>query len=894
MFSFNYERIIPMPGSKTLSFSCCAAKLRAHSIWRKFVMKNLILIFILFAICLIFSAADSATDVLSPLPAGSIHLSGHIASRIDLVIANQIASQNYPMLVEPFRTRPESTPADWKCEFWGKCFRSLHEAYRYNQSPSIKAKMDSTVADLLSTQTTDGYIGTYATPYQLNGWDVWGRKYVLLGLLRYYDLTRSDSILQAMVKEVDYLLTQVGTSPKRDITYTGCQAGLASCSILEPIVQLYNVTGYQRYLDFANYIASIGCTSGNNLISGAIRGDKPAQLANGKAYEMTSVFEGLVELYRVTDNPDYIQACLNFWQGVVDHELVITGTAGSGEMWENTYYGQATKEGLACGCLCTGVTWGIKYAYQLLRLTGDPKYADQIEKTFYNDLLGAYLPDGSWNSYFSKLNGNRARSYIQHLNLSCCLANGPMGMAQIPEVAVMSKSSGPVLNLYCAGTATVPVSGNNVLITQVTEYPKSDTIIINVKPTTTANFTVSLRIPEWSDVSHTSLTINGGANIAVIPGTYQEINRTWSSSGDQIVLVLDMRGRRIIDYSTAYSAILRGPLVLARDTRFTNNMQDSIITDSAGYVSLTEATPPTGIWMEFQAPSPNGAIVLVDYSSAGNDFMSGYSTWVHYYGDSYVDSTTDVTLANPGFESPVINGIQGNPSGAGWTFTSAGIQQNGSAFGAKNAPQGSQTAYLQGTCTVSQTVAFEQGSYIIFFQASRRAVRDNIEIQSFDVSFDNNKIGTFAPLSGFFVKCSTSIFMASTGEHLISFTGKSSTDLTDFIDAIRIKKAEGTAVSMNFPTIPGMEIKAAPNPFNSAVTIYYALPPNTKATYRIFNMQGQLVYTAVLQAGIRGRQGMLAWHGQNLQGEAVPSGVYTGRLATSSGKILTNIMEYIK
>ncbi len=598
-------------------------------------MINKMFILIFTVVFMTLSGADSANDVLFPLSAGSLHLNGHLADRIDLVIKNRITVQDYPSLVVPFRTRPEATGSDWKCEFWGKCFRSLHEAYCYNQSPSLKAKMDSTVKDLLSTQTSDGCISTYSTSNQLYGWDVWGRKYILLGLLRYYYLTQSDTVLQAIIKEADYLLSQAGPSPKREITSTGEQAGLASCSILEPMVQLYNVTGYQRYLDFANYIAGTGGTSGNNLITGAIRGDQPSQLGNGKAYEMTSVFEGLVELYRVTGNPDYRQACLDYWQSVVDHEIVITGTGGrnaeGNEFWGDTYYDQATNE-MSCE-LCITVTW-MKYNYQLLRLTGDSRYADQIEKTIYNDLLGAVYPDGSWTSYFASLNNTRVPSYIQHLGLSCCVANGGMGMVLIPEMTVMSKASGPVINLYCGGTTIVPVSGNDVQITQITDYPKSDTIIINIKPAISADFSVSLRIPEWSDSAHTGLTVNGGADIAVTPGTYKEITRTWSSSGDQIVLKLDMRGRRVIDYSSEFNAVLRGPLVLARDVRSGGNLQEDvpILSDSAGYISLVPAVPPDGIWMAYQAPALNGTASVVDYSSAGNTFnsSSAYRTWMHY------------------------------------------------------------------------------------------------------------------------------------------------------------------------------------------------------------------------------------------------------------------------
>ena len=44
------------------------------------------------------------------------------------------------------------------------------------------------VSDLLATQMPSGYIGNYSDSAQLQQWDIWGRKYTMLGLLAYYDL----------------------------------------------------------------------------------------------------------------------------------------------------------------------------------------------------------------------------------------------------------------------------------------------------------------------------------------------------------------------------------------------------------------------------------------------------------------------------------------------------------------------------------------------------------------------------------------------------------------------------------------------------------------------------------------------------------------------------------
>src|SRR5205085_1650422 len=65
-------------------------------------------------------------------------------------------------------------------------------------------------------------------------------------------------------------------------------------------------------------------------------------------------------------------------------------------------------------------------------------------------------------------------------------------------------------------------------------------------------------------------------------------------------------------------------------------------------------------------------------------------------------------LVNSGFEIPaMVSGYQYDPTagGVGWSFAgSTGIQHNGSAWDGQNAPEGVQTAFVQTTGSMSQTV----------------------------------------------------------------------------------------------------------------------------------------------------------------------------------------------
>ena len=68
------------------------------------------------------------------------------------------------------------------------------------------------------------------------------------------------------------------------------------------------------------------------------------------------------------------------------------------------------------------------FCEKLLEVTDDPKWADQLERTFYNAYLGAMKPDGSEFAGYTPLTGSRYHG--QHhcfMHTDCCTSNGPRG-----------------------------------------------------------------------------------------------------------------------------------------------------------------------------------------------------------------------------------------------------------------------------------------------------------------------------------------------------------------------------------------------------------------------------------------------------------------------------------
>lgn len=69
------------------------------------------------------------------------------------------------------------------------------------------------------------------------------------------DICKSDRLKEEVITALkgcaDYILAHVGEGKEKGIFDTSqIYGGLNSCSILEPFVRLYEITGEKRYLDF--------------------------------------------------------------------------------------------------------------------------------------------------------------------------------------------------------------------------------------------------------------------------------------------------------------------------------------------------------------------------------------------------------------------------------------------------------------------------------------------------------------------------------------------------------------------------------------------------------------------------------------------------------------------
>ena len=489
-----------------------------------------------------------------------VHLNGWVGSRITANEANRLAKLDVDRLLEGYRQRPGRQT--WDGEHIGKWLHASTLAWVNTGDAALRAKLDYAVTQLGKCQLADGYLGTYVEAERWTFWDVWAHKYNLLGLLTYMRYTRDDSPLPICRRMADLLCRTFGDEPGQlDLIIHGRHAGLAPTSVLEPMVLLYRHTGEPRYFNFCKYILRAWeQPNGPKVISELLASGRVDRVGDAKAYEMLSCLNGALELYRLTGDEQILRACRNAWRDIVANRLYLTGAASYGELFHDAH---DLPNVCNVGETCVTVTW-LQFNAQLLRLTGEATFAEQLERVTLNQLFGAQSCDGAGWGYYVQMEGRKP--YSSTLDGHCCLSSGPRGVALIPTFAITTDAEGVVMNLYDRGEAKLRLrDGTPVTVTMETRYPSAERIVTTLRVEQPKTFSVKLRIPDWC--SRATVQVNGRATKEKHDaGGYRVVTREWKS-GDQIALRLPLPIRVITGThrNDGKVALMYGPLVLAAD-----------------------------------------------------------------------------------------------------------------------------------------------------------------------------------------------------------------------------------------------------------------------------------------------------------------------------------------
>lgn len=387
----------------------------------------------------------------------------------------------------------------------------------------------------------------------------------MLGLTEAYRLARIDRAKQVLSRATDLALRAIpekalsreeqAARPHPDVSYTWDE----SYTLAENLFLAHETSGEERYLDLAKrYLHDQPffepLARGENVLPGL------------HAYSHVNALSSAAKAYLSLGNEMHLNAARNAWEMIERTQSYASGGWGPDEAFVVPGTGllgasiARTRKHFETPC---GSYAHMKLGRYLVRITGDARYGDGIERVLYNGILAAreMAPEGR-TFYYSDY-GPGARKTYHPDPWPCCAGTYPLAVADYGISAYFQHGSSLCVNLYVASQASCEVGSQRVRLTQQTDYPLGTTSRIVVEPAAPTTFALRLRVPRWAGAEF-RWRVNG-APMPAAPGedSFVGVTRTWVS-GDRVEVELPLRDRReLLDPLHPHlAATLRGPLLL--------------------------------------------------------------------------------------------------------------------------------------------------------------------------------------------------------------------------------------------------------------------------------------------------------------------------------------------
>lgn len=306
---------------------------------------------------------------------------------------------------------------------------------------------------------------------------------------------------------------------------------------------------------------------------------REASTWRGHAVRALYLTAAAVDVAVERDDAELLAAVERQWANAVARRTYLTGGMGSrhqdegfGEDWE------LPPDRAYCET-CAGIA-SVMVSWRLFLATGEVRYADLIERTFFNVLAASPRSDGRAFFYANPLHqrvpgapaeddavnpraegGTRAAWF----DVSCCPTNVARTLATWHTYAATAGERELTLLQYASANIDVPV-GDGLAIEVTTAYPESGHVSVRVTRAPAGPVALRLRVPPWATGA---VLAEGGRRTAVAPG-FATIDRELVI-GETIELMLPMTPRftwpdHRIDAVRGCVAVERGPLVLCAES----------------------------------------------------------------------------------------------------------------------------------------------------------------------------------------------------------------------------------------------------------------------------------------------------------------------------------------
>ena len=434
---------------------------------------------------------------------------------------------------------------------------------------ALKEKAQLWVEAILASQQPDGYMGPaedhpFVYGLQRGKTHDWWPKMVVLKIMKqYYQATSDPRVPDFLTRYFRYQMEHLPQTPLDHWSDWGRWRGADNLDI---IYWLYGLTGEPFLLELAKQLHGQTADWTSLFLDGEIFSTQGSvhcvNLAHG--------FKAPLVWWQFSHDARDLEAPVKAAETIARTVGIPNGLWAGDEM---LHFGSPNRGSE----LCTAVE--MMYSLEtMLRISGDVRWADWLERVAYNALPTQISDDFSAKQYYQQTNQiSCTRTWrpfstphddtdvlFGTLNgYPCCLSNMHQGWPKFTQNLWYATDDGGLAALVYApsSVSAVVAGGVDVRIVETTDYPFGETVSFRIEipgDGGKAAFPLQLRIPAWCESPQ--VEINGKA-VQGVRESIVHLEREWMS-GDSIILHLPMTLKTEEGYDKAWSFV-RGPLVYA-------------------------------------------------------------------------------------------------------------------------------------------------------------------------------------------------------------------------------------------------------------------------------------------------------------------------------------------
>ena len=503
---------------------------------------------------------------------------GFWAERFDVFSRTSLESMwntwNTPEVSHGFRNF-EIAAGICEGEHWGppfhdgdmyKWMEGVASVYAVNKDPELDKLMDRFITCVVKAQRTDGYIHTPVIIEELNkgidthtleephkqtvvgtkvgsedekgafanrlNFETYNLGHLMMAAIVHRRATGKTTLFDAAVRATDFLCHFYETASAELARNAICPSHYMG------VVEMYRATGNPRYLELSKNLIDIRGMVENGTDDNQDRIPFREQYrAMGHAVRANYLYAGVADVYAETGEEQLMKNLTSIWNDIVTRKMYVTGACGAlydGTSPDGTCYEPDSIQ---------KVHQSYGRPYQLPNSTAHNETCANIGNMLFNWRMLEVTGDAKYAELVETCLYNSILSGISLDGKKYFYTNPLRISADLPYTLRWPKERTEYISCFCCPPNTLRT---------LCQAQKAGA------------FSLFLRIPEWCEKA--MLTVNGElVPVAAKANTYAEVKRTWKK-GDVVEWVMDMPVRLLEAHPLAEEirnqvVVKRGPLV---------------------------------------------------------------------------------------------------------------------------------------------------------------------------------------------------------------------------------------------------------------------------------------------------------------------------------------------